>query len=80
MIDLIDEKARKELIAISKRYKKAEYKSEEYFAIVKEEYDLKLAYKEAYGDRALAKLVMPRKSNSPYFKSLNSKGNGYGNM
>jgi hypothetical protein len=80
MIDLIDEKARKELAIIEKKFKKAEYKSEEYFSIAKEVYAFKLAYKEAHGDRALTKLVMPRKSKSPYFKSSNSKGNGYGNM
>jgi hypothetical protein len=76
----IEDKARKELSALTSKAKKVEYKSDEFWALMKQQVDLKKAYLEEYGADALAVLNMPRKRKDGLFKSLNSKGNGYGNM
>lgn len=76
----IEDKARKELSALISKAKKVEYKSDEFWALMKQQVDLKKAYLEEHGADALAVLNMPRRRKDGLFKQLNSKGNGYGNF
>lgn len=81
MIDIaLEDKARKELTSLSTKMKKVVYKSDEFWALAKQELEIKKVYLEAHGDKALTQLVMPRRRKDGLFKQSNSKGNGYGNM
>lgn len=81
MVDIaLEDKARKELASLGTKAKKVVYKSDEFWALLNQQLEIKKAYLEAHGERALTTLVMPRRRKDGLFKQSNSKGNGYGNM
>ena len=59
--------------------KKVEYKSEEYFNLQKEEAQIKTTILELYGHESLMDVLLGKTRTDGKFKSLNSKGNVYGN-
>lgn len=74
------------LESLTKKYKKnlssakkVEYKSEAYLTIVKEALEIKTTILELYGHDSLMDVMLGKTRTDGKFKSLNSKGNGYGN-
>ena len=59
--------------------KKVEYKSDAFFALLKEELEIKNEILENYGKDVLMEVLLGKTRKDGKFKTLNSKGNTYGN-
>ena len=69
----------KELKANYAKAKKVEYKSSEFNSLISQELSIKQEIMLNYGKDALLEVLLGKTRTDGKFKSLNSKGNGYGN-
>lgn len=78
LIEVATKKARKELKKILKEIEVVGWKSEAGKELLKKECQIYADFKEKYGEENL--IILRIGKASQFGKSLNSKGNGYGNF
>jgi hypothetical protein len=78
LIEVATKKARKEIKKIQKQIDLVGWKTEEGKELMKKECQIYADFKEKYGEKNL--IILRIGKANQFGKSLNSKGNGYGNL